>query len=164
MDPAIAMETPLCTWDNETGILTTPKDIQIDGILSDVCSLPFFQDVLAATCTAEGRKSGRKNEHTAPDMCFKLDGDCSVQTIHGANDRKYTTTTKPSALSIIGTQASAAASARANQPVIELNQTDGSTSKEEIDGESDDESSSGSSSPPTSSDEDGQACQPSGSR
>jgi hypothetical protein len=45
-----------------------PKDNQIDGILSDVCSLPFFQDVLAPTRVAEGRKSGRKKEHTAPDM------------------------------------------------------------------------------------------------
>ncbi len=163
MDPAVAMETPLCTWDNETGILTTPKDNQIDGILSDVCSLLFFQDVLAATCAAEGRKSGRKNEHTAPDLCFRLDGNHSVQTIHGANDRKYTTTTKPGALPGIGTQASAAASATANQPVIELNQTNGSTSKEESDGESNDESFSGLSSSSTSSDEDGQACQLAGS-
>ncbi len=37
MDPADAMEAPLCTWDNETGILTTPKDNQIDGILSNLC-------------------------------------------------------------------------------------------------------------------------------
>ncbi len=26
MDPAVAMEAPLCTWDNKTGILTTPQD------------------------------------------------------------------------------------------------------------------------------------------
>jgi hypothetical protein len=164
MDPAVAMEAPLCTWDNETGILMTPKDNQIDGILSDVRSLPFFQDVLAATCAADGRKFGRKNKHTAPDMCFRLGGDCSVHTIHGANDGKYTTTTKPGAVPGIGTQASAATSATADQPVVELNQTDSSTSKEESDGESDDESSSGSSSLSTSSDEDGQACQPAGSR
>ncbi len=30
MDPAVAMEAPLCTWDNETGILMTPKDNRID--------------------------------------------------------------------------------------------------------------------------------------
>jgi hypothetical protein len=163
MDPAVAMEAPLCTWDNETGILTTPKDNQIDGILSDVCSLPFFQDVLAATRAEEGRKSGRKNKHTAPDMCFRLGGNHSIKTIHEANDRKYTTTAKPSAVPGIGTQASAATSATANQPVIELDQTKGPTSKEESDGESSDESSSGSSSLLTSIDEDGQACQPAGS-
>ncbi len=164
MDLVVAMEAPLCIWDNETGILTTPKDNQIDGISSDVHSLPFFQDVLAATRTAEGRKSGRKNKHTAPDMCFRLGGNCSIQTIHGANDGKYTTTTKPGAVPGIGTQASAAASATANQPVIELNQINSSTSKEESDGESDDESSSGSSSLSTFSDKDGQARQPAGSR
>jgi hypothetical protein len=143
MDPVVAMEARLCTWDNETGILTTPKDNQIDGFLSDVHSLPFFQDVLAATCMAEGRKSGRKNKHTAPDMCFSLGGNRSIQTINGANDGKYMTTTKPGAVPGIGTQASAATSATANQQVIELNQTDGSTSKEESDGERDDESSFG---------------------
>jgi hypothetical protein len=95
-------------------------------------------------------------------MCFRLGGDCSIQTIHGANDGKYTTTTKPGAVPGIGTQASAAASATANQPVIELDQTNSSTFKEESDGESDDESSSRSSSLSTSSDEDSQACQPAG--
>ncbi len=26
MDPAVAMEASLCTWDNKTGILMTPQD------------------------------------------------------------------------------------------------------------------------------------------
>jgi hypothetical protein len=90
MDPAVAMEAPLLTWDNKTGILTTLQDNQIDGILSDVCFLPFFQEVLAVTCMAEESKLGRKKEYTAPKMCFKLGGNCSVQTIHGANNGKYT--------------------------------------------------------------------------
>jgi hypothetical protein len=145
MDPVIAMEAPLCTWDNETGILTTPQDNQVDGILSDVCSLPFFQDVLEETRVAEGRKLGRKKEHTAPKICFKLGGVCSVQTIHGANNGKHAKPNKPGAELGVGTQASAAAPATANQPVIELDQTNGSTSKEESDGESGDESSSRSS-------------------
>ncbi len=62
-----------------------------------------------------------------------------------------------------GTKASAAAPATADQPVIELDQTDGSSSGEESEEESDDESSSGSSSSSTSSDEGGQASQPAGS-
>ena len=90
MDPAIVLEAPQCTSDNETGTLTTPQDNQIEGILSDVCALPFFQDVLAVTRAAEGSKLGRKKEHTAPETCFRLGGDCSIQTIHGANDGKYT--------------------------------------------------------------------------
>jgi hypothetical protein len=86
MDPAVVMGAPQCTWDNETGILITPQDNQVEGILSDVCSLPFFQDVLAVTCAAEVSKLGRKKEHTSPEMCFRLGGNCSIQTIHGAND------------------------------------------------------------------------------
>ncbi len=62
-----------------------------------------------------------------------------------------------------GTKASAAAPATADQPVIELNQTNGSSSGEESEGESDDEFSSGLSSSSTSSDEGGQASQPAGS-
>jgi hypothetical protein len=56
------------------------------------------------------------------------------------------------------------APATANQLVIELNQTNGSSSGEESDGESGNVSSSGSSSLLTSSGEDGQASLPAGSR
>ncbi len=115
------------------------------------------------TCAAERSELGRKKEHTAPKMCFKLGGDCSVQTIHGANDGKYAKTTEPGAEPGVGTQASASKPATADQPVIELDQTDSSSSKDESDGESSDESSSRSSSLSTSSDEDGQASQPAGS-
>jgi hypothetical protein len=96
-------------------------------------------------------------------MCFKLGSNCSVQTIHGANNGNCTKTTKPGAVPGVGTQTSAAAPATANQPVIELDNTDGSSSKEESEGESNDESSLGSSSLLTSSDEGGQASQPASS-
>jgi hypothetical protein len=96
-------------------------------------------------------------------MCFKLGSNHSVQTIHGAHNGKYAKTTKPGAESGVGTQASAAAPATADQPVIELDQTNSSSSKDKSDGESGDESSSRSSSLLTSSDEDGQASQPAGS-
>ncbi len=97
-------------------------------------------------------------------MCFKLGSNRSVQTIHGANNGKYAKTTKPGTVLGIGTQASAAAPATANQPVIKLDNTDDSSSKEESDGKSNNESSLGSSSLLTSSDEDGQDNQLAGSR
>jgi hypothetical protein len=131
--------------------------------LSDVCSLPFFQDVLAVTCAAKVSKSGRKKDHKAPEMFFKLGGNRSIQTIHGANNGKYAKTTKPGAEPGIGTQASAAAPATANQQVIKLGNTNGSSSKYECDGESNDESYSESSSTSSYSDEGGQASQPAGS-
>ncbi len=116
------------------------------------------------TCAAEGSKSGRKKEHTAPKMCFKLGGDCSIQTIHGANDENYAKTIEPGAEPGVGKQASAAAPATADQLVIELDRTNSSSSKDKSDGERCDESSCRSSSLLTSSDEDGQASQPAGSR
>ena len=164
MDPAVAMDPPLCTWNNETGILTVPQDNQIDGILSDARSLPFFREVLVVTRAVEVSKSGKKNQHIAPEMCFKLGVNCRVQSIHRENNRKKAKTTEPGAAPGIGTQASAATPATADQLIIELDQTNDSFSKEESDKESDDESSSGSSSLLTSSDEDGQASQPAGSR
>jgi hypothetical protein len=42
MDACLATEAPLCTYNEETRILTTPRDAQQESILSDVCSLPFF--------------------------------------------------------------------------------------------------------------------------
>ena len=114
------------------------------------------------TRRAKGSKLVRKKEHTAPNMCFRLGGDRTVQT-HGANGGKYTKTTKLGAELSVGTKASAATPATANQLVIELNQTNDSFSKKESDGESSDEFYSRSSSLSASSDEDGQASQPAGS-
>ena len=117
------------------------------------------------TCAAaEGSKLGRKKKHTAPEMCFRLGGNYSIQTIHGANDGKYTKTTEPGVEPGFDTKASAAAPATADQPVIELDQTNGFSSGEESEGESDGESSSGLPSLLPSSDEGGQASQPAGSR
>jgi hypothetical protein len=81
---------------------------------------------------AEGSKLGRKKEHSAPEMCFRLGGDCSVQTIHGTNDGKYTQTTEPCVEPGFGTKASTAAPATANQLVIELNQTNGSSTGKRV--------------------------------
>ncbi len=42
MDADLATEAPLCTYDEGRQILTTPRDAQQESILSDICSLPFF--------------------------------------------------------------------------------------------------------------------------
>jgi hypothetical protein len=47
MEAGLTTEAPLCTYDPKTQILRTPQDVAQDSVLSDVCSLPFFQDVLA---------------------------------------------------------------------------------------------------------------------
>jgi hypothetical protein len=95
MDAGLATEAPRCKYDEETQILTTPRDAQQDSILSNVRSLPFFQDIDAIKQAAGANKKGKKKEHTAPEMCFQIGSARSVQTVHGANDGKYTNVTKP---------------------------------------------------------------------
>ena len=88
MDAGLATETPLCTYNEEAKILTTPRDAQQENILSNVCSLPFFKDMHAIKQAADANKKGRKKEHTAPKMCLQIGSAHSVQTVHGANDGK----------------------------------------------------------------------------
>jgi hypothetical protein len=102
-----------------------------DGILSNVCSLPFFQDVLANKQMADAIKKGKKKGHTAPKMCFQLGSVRSVQTVHGANDGKYTNVTEPGVNLGLATQASAAKPSNANKPVIEIASSEDDTSSSE---------------------------------
>jgi hypothetical protein len=126
-------------------------------VLSDVCSLPFFQDINAIKRAAGGGKKGKK-EHTAPEMCFQLGSIQSVQTVHGANDGKYTNVAEPGVELGLGTKASAANHSNAKQPAIEIDSTDddASSNKESKEG-SDDVSSSDETSASTSSDEEEQS-------
>jgi hypothetical protein len=70
MDAGLATEVPRCKYDKETQILMTPCNAQQEIILSDVRSLPFFQDIDAIKQAAGANKKGKKKEHTAPKMCF----------------------------------------------------------------------------------------------
>ncbi len=81
MDTGLAMEAPLSMYDKETQILTTHQDAQQDSILSDVCSLPFFQDILADKQATDANKKWRKKDYTAPEMCFQIGSTCNVQTL-----------------------------------------------------------------------------------
>ena len=56
MEAGLTTEAPLCTYDFDAHILTTPRDEEQEGVLSDVRSLPFFQDVLAEKLSADASK------------------------------------------------------------------------------------------------------------
>ncbi len=71
MDAGLATEAPKCAYNAAMQILTTPRNAQQKSVLSDVRSLPFFQDIDAIKRAAGGGKKGKK-EHTAPQMCFQL--------------------------------------------------------------------------------------------
>ncbi len=130
MDAGLAIEAPKCAYDAVTQILTTPRDAQQKSVLSDVHSLPFFQDIDAIKWAASGGKKGKK-EHTAPEMCFQLGSACSVQTVHGANDGKYTKVAKPGIDLGLGNKASKANNLNAKQPAIEIDSNDEDASSDE---------------------------------
>ncbi len=65
MEAGLTTEAPLCTYDFNMHILTTPREEAQDGVLSDVQSLPFFQDVLAEKLAADASKKNKK-VYTAP--------------------------------------------------------------------------------------------------
>ena len=80
MEAGLTTEAPLCTYDFDTHILTTPCDKEQEGVLSDVRSFPIFQDVLAEILAANANKR-TKMAYTAPEMCFQLGSTHSIQTV-----------------------------------------------------------------------------------
>ena len=76
-------------------------------------------------------------------MCFQIGSTRSVQTVHGANNGKYTKVTEPGVELGAGTQASAATTLNAKQPVVKIaSSDDDDTSSSEESEEGSDESSS----------------------
>jgi len=133
MEAGLTMEAPLCTHDFDTHILTTPCDEEQEGVLSDVRSLPFFQDVIAEKLVADASKKTKK-AYTAPEMCFQLGSTRCVQTVHGANEGKHDNIPGPGVELRPGTTASAAKPSNADQPVIEIasSEDDASSDKESV--------------------------------
>ncbi len=64
-------------------------------------------------------------------MCFQIGSTYSVQTVHGANNGKYSKVNEPGVDLSSATQASAAKPLNANQLVIEIASTDDDTSSSE---------------------------------
>jgi hypothetical protein len=164
MDAGLATEAPQRAYDADKQVLMTPCDAQQESILSDVHSSPLFQDT-DAIFQAEGeKKRGKKKEHTAPKMCFQIGSTRSVQTVHGANNGKYSHITKPGVNLGAGTQASAATTSNAKKLAIKIDSTDDDTSSNEESEEGrEDSSSSDKTSASTSSDESEHSDGPAGS-
>jgi hypothetical protein len=114
MGAGLGTKAPKCVYNAITQILTTPHDAQQESMLSDVRSLPFFQDINAIKWATSGGKKGKK-ERTAPEMCFQLSSTQIVQTVHGTNNGKYTKVAKPGVDLGSGNKASAANNSNAEQ-------------------------------------------------
>ena len=64
MEAGLMTEAPLCTYDFDAHNLTNPRDEEQEGVLSDVRSLPFFQDILAKKLSADAsKKTKRRTPH-----------------------------------------------------------------------------------------------------
>ncbi len=136
MEAGLTTEAPLCTYDFNTHILTTPCDEAQDGVLSDVRSLPFFQDVLTEKLAADASKRNKK-AYTAPEMCFQLGSGRSVETVHGANEGKHNNV-PASGVDLCPGTTSAANPSKADQPVVEIaSSEDDASSNEESEGSDD---------------------------
>jgi hypothetical protein len=106
-------------------------------VLTDVRSLPFFQDVLAEKLAADVNKRAKK-AYTAPKMCFQLGSARSVQTVYGANEGKYNNVPEPGAELRPGSSASAVNQLNADQSVIEIaSSKDDTSTNEESEGSDD---------------------------
>ena len=135
-----------------------------DGVLSDVHSLPFFQNVLTEKLAANASKKCKK-AYTAPEMCFQLGSARSVQTVHGANEGKCNNVTVPGVELGAGTQASTANLSNANQPVVKIaSSEDDASSNEESEGSGDNLLFSNNSSASTSGDEESKQSTPADGR
>jgi hypothetical protein len=96
-------------------------------------------------------------------MCFQIDSAHSVQTVHGANDGKYSKVTEPGVDLSSANQASAAKPLNTNQPVIKIASTDDDTSSSEGSEGRNSLSSSGNTSALSSNEEEEQSVTPAGS-
>ncbi len=162
MDARLTAEAPLCTYDPATHVLTTPPDLVQEGMLSDVRSIPLFQDILADKLAADASKKSKK-AYTAPEMCFQLSSTRSIQTVHGENDGKHNNVPKPGVNLCPATKASAADPSNANQPFTKIaSSEDDASSNDGSEGSSNASLSSDSLSASASSDEEEQSVAPAG--
>ena len=97
IEPKLLHGAAQCTWDMARSELTTSDDNNAGA--SNIEDQPFFRDVIGQMLKAKlADKPGGKVGFADPDLCFNLDGEKSVKTMHGKNDAKYTSTKAPSAL------------------------------------------------------------------
>ncbi len=63
MDAGLMTKAPKCVYNAVTQILMTPHDAQQQSMLSDVRSLPFFQDIDAIKRAASGGEEREEGAH-----------------------------------------------------------------------------------------------------
>ncbi len=82
--PVMVSEINQCTWDSDTGSLTTKQDTKSNKNEKDLEKESWFKDAFANLGIALNERATKK-QAPPPEMLFDLDGDRSIKTIHQRN-------------------------------------------------------------------------------
>jgi hypothetical protein len=81
--PTMLAEMGSCTWDPDSGILTTPREVEENKNLAELEKAAWYKDAFKDIGAA--KKGGLK---PPPESLFNLDEDRSVNTIHLRNKNR----------------------------------------------------------------------------
>ena len=73
-----------CTWDSDTGSLTTKRDAESNKNEEELEKASWFKDAFANLGIALNGRATKK-QAPPPETLFDLDGDRSIKTIHQCN-------------------------------------------------------------------------------
>jgi hypothetical protein len=82
--PVMVSKINQCTWDSDTGSLTTKQDAESNKNEEDLEKASWFKDAFANLgIVSNGRAT--KKQAPQPETLFNLDGDRSIKTIYQRN-------------------------------------------------------------------------------
>ena len=84
--PTLIAEMESCTWDPDTGTLTTPREATENKSLAELEQAPWFKDAFA-----DIGRSSKAGPKPPPESMFNLDEDRSIKTIHHRNEANLLT-------------------------------------------------------------------------
>jgi hypothetical protein len=83
--PTMISEMGTCTWDLDTGVLTTHCESVDNQVQSDLESTAWYKDAFKDLGLTT--KDGSKKPAPPPKTLFNLDEDRSIKTIHNHNEK-----------------------------------------------------------------------------
>ncbi len=91
--PTMILEMGMCTWDSDTGVLTTHRESVDNQVQADLESAAWYKDAFKELGLAT--KEGSKTPELPPETLFNLDEDRSIKTIHNRNEKQLPSAGSP---------------------------------------------------------------------
>jgi hypothetical protein len=91
--PTMITEMGTCTWDSDTGVLTTHRESVDNQVQADLESTAWYKDALKELSLTT--KEGSKTPAPPPKTLFNLDKDRSIKTIHNCNEKQLPSVGSP---------------------------------------------------------------------